>query len=181
MEQEFLILCTSMHTLKTVLESRTLWWCSYRISWAYTLYNVYNHAKEGLRYGGPLQQYIGLVGVSAKWSYVTASPSHHDQAIPILSLLLFMHVGHRYIPLFKIRRIFDFLGIRYTVTAGHLPHFLPRGCFYHHYLLLSFHHGWRVCHSHLLCHSAYSGVTVVYSSLPVGGAWSNSYPSWSHH
>ena len=52
---------------------------------------------------------IGLVGVSAKWSYVTASPSHLDQAIPILSPLLFMHVGHPYIPLFKIRRIFDLL------------------------------------------------------------------------
>ena len=52
---------------------------------------------------------IGLVGVSAKWSYVTASPSHRDQAIPILSPLLFMHVGHPYIPLFKILRIFDLL------------------------------------------------------------------------
>ena len=31
---------------------------------------------------------IGLVGVSTKWSYVTASPSHHDKAIPILSPLL---------------------------------------------------------------------------------------------
>ena len=53
---------------------------------------------------GDLCDNIGLVGVSAKWSYVTASPSHHDQAIPILSPLLFMHVGHPYIPLFKIRR-----------------------------------------------------------------------------
>ena len=52
---------------------------------------------------------IGLIGVSAKWSYVTASTSHHDQAIPILSPLLFMHVGHPYIPLFKIKRIFDLL------------------------------------------------------------------------
>ena len=52
---------------------------------------------------GELCDNIGLVGVSAKWSYVTASPSHHDQAIPILSPLLFMHVGHPYIPLFKIR------------------------------------------------------------------------------
>ena len=58
---------------------------------------------------GDLCSNIGLVGVSAKWSYVTASPSHHDQAIPILSPLLFMHVGHPYIPLFKIRRIFDLL------------------------------------------------------------------------
>ena len=58
---------------------------------------------------GDLCDNIGLVGVSAKWSYVTASPSHHDQAIPILSPLLFMHVGHPYIPLFKIRRIFDLL------------------------------------------------------------------------
>ena len=39
------------------------------------------------KYGGPLHN-IGLVGVSAKWSYVTSSPI---QAIPILSP---MHVGH---------------------------------------------------------------------------------------
>ena len=55
---------------------------------------------------GDLCDNIGLVGVSAKWSYVTASPSHHDQAIPILSPLLFMHVNHPYIPLFKIRKLF---------------------------------------------------------------------------
>ena len=55
---------------------------------------------------GDLCDNIGLVGVSAKWSYVTASPSHHHQAIPILSPL---HVGHPYIPLFKIQRIFDLL------------------------------------------------------------------------
>ena len=58
---------------------------------------------------GDLCDNIGLVGVSAKWSYVTASPSHHDKAIPILSPLLFMHVGRPYIPPFKIRRIFDLL------------------------------------------------------------------------
>ena len=62
---------------------------------------------------GDLCNNIGLVGVSAKWSYVTASHSHHDQAIPILSPLLFMCVSHPYIPLFKIRRIFDLL-----VTIG---------------------------------------------------------------
>ena len=50
---------------------------------------------------GDLYNNIGLVGVSAKWSYVTASPSHHDQVIPILSPLLFMHVGDPYIPPFK--------------------------------------------------------------------------------
>ena len=33
----------TMHTLNTVLESRSLWWCSY-------------HAKEGLRFGGPLER-----------------------------------------------------------------------------------------------------------------------------
>ena len=38
---------------------------------------------------GDLCNNIGLVGVSAKWSYVTASPSHYEQAIPILSRLLF--------------------------------------------------------------------------------------------
>ena len=58
---------------------------------------------------GQLCDNIGLVGVSAKWSYVTVSPSHHDQAILILSPLLFMHVGHPYTPLFKIRQIFDLL------------------------------------------------------------------------
>ena len=31
---------------------------------------------------GDLCDNIELVGVSAKWSYVTASPSHRDQAIP---------------------------------------------------------------------------------------------------
>ena len=62
---------------------------------------------------GDLCDNIGLVGVSAKWSYVTASPSHHDQAIPILSPLLIMCVSHPYIPLFKIRRIFDLLVITY--------------------------------------------------------------------
>ena len=52
--------------------------------------------KRDLRTGG-LCDNIGLVGVSAKWSYIP--PSHHVQAIPILSPLLFMHVGHPYIPL----------------------------------------------------------------------------------
>ena len=60
---------------------------------------------------GNLCDNIGLVGVSAKWSYVTAYYSHHDQAIPILSPFLYMHVGHPYIPLFKIQRIFDLLVI----------------------------------------------------------------------
>ena len=70
--------------------------------------SVMNMLKRDLG-TGDLCDNIGLVGVSAKWSYVTASPSHHDQAIPILSPLLFIHVGHPYIPLFKIRRIFDLL------------------------------------------------------------------------
>ena len=43
---------------------------------------------------GQLCDNIGLVSVSAKW---TASQSHHDQAIPILSPLVFTHVGHPYI------------------------------------------------------------------------------------
>ena len=58
---------------------------------------VYNCAHRG---AGDLCDNIGLVGIPAKLSYVTTSPSHHDQAIPILSPLLFMHVGHL---LFKIR------------------------------------------------------------------------------
>ena len=56
---------------------------------------------------------MGLIGVSAKWSYVTASPSHHDQAIPILSPLLFMHVGHPYIPLLKFEEF-----LKYHVVVG---------------------------------------------------------------
>ena len=40
---------------------------------------------------GDLCDNIGLIGVSAKWSYVTASPCHHDQAIPISPSLLFMY------------------------------------------------------------------------------------------
>ena len=74
---------------------------------------------------GDLCDNIGLVGVSAMWSYVTASRSHHDQAIPILSPLHFMHVGHPYIPLFKIRRIFDLLVsppfYNYYPKPAHLP------------------------------------------------------------
>ena len=62
---------------------------------------------------GDLCDNIGLVGISAKWSYVTASSSHHDKAIPILSPLLFMHVGHPYIPLFKIEEFLLYL--------SHLP------------------------------------------------------------
>ena len=65
---------------------------------------------------GDLCDNIGLVGVSAMWSYVTTSTSHHDQAIPILSPLIFMHVGHPYIPLFKILKIFDLLVI-YIITS----------------------------------------------------------------
>ena len=58
---------------------------------------------------GDLCDNIGLVGESAKWSYVTASPSHHDQTIPILFPLLFMHVGHPDLPIFKIRFTWQFL------------------------------------------------------------------------
>ena len=68
---------------------------------------------------GALCDNIGLVGVSAKWSYVTASPSHHDQAImtkPSLSCLLHFlcMLAIPYIPLFKIQRIFDLLVIQST-------------------------------------------------------------------
>ena len=43
---------------------------------------------------------------------VAASPSQYmiqPSGIPILSPVLFMHVGNPYIPPFKIRRIFDLL------------------------------------------------------------------------
>ena len=70
--------------------------------------------------------------------YVTASPSHHDQAIPILSPLLFMHVGHPYISLFKIQRIFDLLVLFTTMftviivvcslKSMHMPSVIFIGC-----------------------------------------------------
>ena len=46
--------------------------------------------------------------VLAKWSYVTASPNHHDPAVHILSPVLFMQVGHPNIPLLKTQRIILF-------------------------------------------------------------------------
>ena len=94
-----------MHTLKTVLESRH---CGGVVTQSAepthcTMSTTMLKRDLGT---GDLCDNIGLVGVSAKWSYVTALPGHHDQAIPILSPL---HVGHPYIPLFKIRGIFDLL------------------------------------------------------------------------
>ena len=47
----------------------------------------YEYAKQGLRYGD-LCDNIGLVGVSAKWSYVTASPNHHDKFRRLFDLLV---------------------------------------------------------------------------------------------
>ena len=60
---------------------------------------------------GDLCDNIGLVGV---YLLSGAMSLHHlaimtKPDIPILSPLLFMHVGHPYIPLFKIQRIFDLL------------------------------------------------------------------------
>ena len=55
-------------------------------------------------------------------------------------------------------------------------HLLHRGNHHLPYRLsLLPHHGWRKCHSHLLCHSPYWSNW--YSKLSVGGAWNNSYPS----
>ena len=93
-------------TLKTVLESRTLWWCCYPINWACTLYYVHNRDLCT----GDLCDNIGLVGVSAKWSYM----SLHHLAImtePSLSCLLcfLCMLAIPIYPFFKIRRIFDLL------------------------------------------------------------------------
>ena len=78
--------------------------------------------SAGSRYcsyaGGRLRQYRACTGISSEWSYVTASPSHHDSAIPISSPLLFMLFGHPYIPLFKIQRIFDLLGIIRAIVSS---------------------------------------------------------------
>ena len=54
---------------------------------------------------GDLCDNIGLIGASAMLSYVTASPSHHDQAIPVLSPLLFMLA----IPIFPLLKVEEFL------------------------------------------------------------------------
>ena len=53
---------------------------------------------------GDLCDYIGLVAVAVNWCYmyVIASPSHHDQAIPLLSPL---HVGHPHILFLKFECI----------------------------------------------------------------------------
>ena len=59
---------------------------------------------------------IGLIGVSSKWSYVTASPSHHDQAIPILSPALFMRVA---IPIFPFLKFKEFLIYLFIVVELH--------------------------------------------------------------
>ena len=45
-------------------------------------------------------------GISSEWSYVTASPSCHDPASPVLSPVLFMHIGHLYVPPFKIKEYY---------------------------------------------------------------------------
>ena len=71
---------------------------------------------------GDLCDNIGLVGVCAKWSYVTASPCHHDQAIPILSPLLFKHVGHPYIPLLNSKNLL--VSPPFLVSDKYLTHFL---------------------------------------------------------
>ena len=55
-----------------------------------------------------------LVCIPSGSTDVAASPSWYmtqPSGIPILSPVLFMHVGDPYIPLFKIRRIFDLLVI----------------------------------------------------------------------
>ena len=53
-----------------------------------------------------------LICVPSGSTDVTTSPSRYmtqPSGIPILSPVLFMHVGDPYIPLFKMPRIFDLL------------------------------------------------------------------------
>ena len=114
-----------MYTLKTVLDSKNT--MVVLLPNQLSLHTVYTMSTTMLKRDlgtGDLCDNIGLVAISAKWSYVTASPSHHDQAIPILSPLLFMHVGHpiflypliSYIPLCKIR-IFDLLRVSHKASS----------------------------------------------------------------
>ena len=58
---------------------------------------------------GDLCDNIGLIGVSAKWSYVTASPSHHDQAIPILSPCFLCMLAIPIFPFFKFEEFLIYL------------------------------------------------------------------------
>ena len=67
--------------------------------------SVVNILKSDLGMGD-LCDNIGLIGASAKWSYVSASPSHHDQAIPILSPLLLCMLA---IPIFPFLKVEEFL------------------------------------------------------------------------
>ena len=69
-----------------------------------------------------------LVCLPSRSIDVTTSPSRYmtqPSGIPILSPVLFMHVGDPYIPLFKIRRIFDLLVIHYDHMYVHY-----HTCFY---------------------------------------------------
>ena len=72
---------------------------------------------------GYLCDNIGLVLVClpSGSTDVTTSPSRYmtqPSGIPILSPVLFMHVGDPYIPLFKIRRIFDLLVLWRIIVVG---------------------------------------------------------------
>ena len=67
--------------------------------------------KHSTLCGGPLRQYRACVGMSSEWKStdVVGSPSQYmiqPSGIPILSPVLFMHVGDPYIP---SRRTFDLL------------------------------------------------------------------------
>ena len=53
-------------------------------------------------YAGALYNNIGLI---CKWSYVTASPSRHYLATPILSPVYLCMFGHPYISLLKFEEI----------------------------------------------------------------------------
>ena len=50
-------------------------------------------------------------GVAAEWNYVTASPSCHDQALPVLSPVLFVYVDHPlylFIPIWRNFKVYMF-------------------------------------------------------------------------
>ena len=122
-----------MHAL---LESRTLWWCSYSISRAYTLYYVYHHAKEGLRYGGHLRQY----NYGSLVYLLSGAVSLHHLAImtkPSLSCLLcfLCMLAIPIIPLFKMRRFFEMqpsfilIGFRVSEIHAHLRNVWPEAVY----------------------------------------------------
>ena len=81
-----------------------------------------------------MRKYRACGGISSEWSYVTAYPSHYGRAVPVLSPVIFMHVGHPYTPFFILLASLPFgfscrIVMHYIHILYHTPHYLiqPHG------------------------------------------------------